>query len=378
MTADPERGLVFVPTGSASPDYYGGLRPGDNRWANSVVALDARTGKLAWGFQLVHHDLWDYDTAAAPLLADLPVDGGRKPVVIAGNKTGFVYVLDRDTGKPVWPVEERPVPQSDVPGETTSPTQPFPTTLAGAHAAVAVAGPGLGAQRRRQGRLPGGAGEDGQAQRLLPAGAGARARHPRQCRRDQLERLRAGSRARPADRQRQQPAVRRAGWSPPTRSTRRGKGDLRAEVSPQRGGPYGMSRAPFMSPSGAPCIAPPWGSLVAVDLKTAQDRLVIAAGLDRGAGAGDRQGRAGLGRAGRADRDRRRAGVQRGHDRPAPARLRRGDRQAALAGRASRQRPRHADDLRGGRRQYLVVAAGGSAKIEEERQSDAVVAFALE
>jgi quinoprotein glucose dehydrogenase len=126
MAVDPERDLVFVPTGSASPDYYGGLRPGDNKWADSVVALHAKTGELAWGFQLVHHDLWDYDTASPPLLATLSHNGQKIPVVIQSNKTGFLYVLNRDTGTPVFPVEERPVPQSDVPGEVTSPTQPIP------------------------------------------------------------------------------------------------------------------------------------------------------------------------------------------------------------------------------------------------------------
>src|SRR2546427_8860988 len=126
MAVDPERDLVFVPTGSASPDYYGGLRPGDKKWATSVVALRARTGEVAWGFQLVHHDLWDYDTASPPLLATIQHDGKNVPVVIQGNKTGFLYVLNRDTGAPVFPVEERPAPQSDVPGEVTSPTQPFP------------------------------------------------------------------------------------------------------------------------------------------------------------------------------------------------------------------------------------------------------------
>jgi quinoprotein glucose dehydrogenase len=126
MVVDPEHDLVFVPTGSASPDYFGGLRPGDNKWANSVVALLAKTGELFWGFQLVHHDLWDYDTASPPLLTTLQHDGKSVPVVIQGNKTGFLYVLNRDTGAPVFPVEERAVPQSDVPGEVTSPTQPFP------------------------------------------------------------------------------------------------------------------------------------------------------------------------------------------------------------------------------------------------------------
>jgi quinoprotein glucose dehydrogenase len=126
MTVDTERDLVFIPTGSASPDYYGGLRPGDDKWANSVVALRGKTGKLVWGFQLVHHDLWDYDTASPPLLATLQRAGKQVPVVIQGNKTGLLYVLNRDTGAPVFRVEERKVPQSDVPTEVTSPTQPFP------------------------------------------------------------------------------------------------------------------------------------------------------------------------------------------------------------------------------------------------------------
>jgi quinoprotein glucose dehydrogenase len=126
IVVDPERGLVFVPTGSASPDYYGGLRPGEDKWADSVVALRAKTGELAWGFQLVHHNLWDYDSASAQLLTTIQRDGKKIPVVVQGNKTGFLYVLNRDTGVPIFPVEERPVPQTDVPGEVTSPTQPFP------------------------------------------------------------------------------------------------------------------------------------------------------------------------------------------------------------------------------------------------------------
>ena len=127
MVVDQERDLVFVPTGSASPDYYGGMRAGDDKWADSIVALHAKTGEVAWGFQLVHHDLWDYDSASPPLLATVRHDGKDVAVVIQGNKTGFLYVLNRDTGEPVFPVEERPVPQTDVPGEVTSPTQPFPS-----------------------------------------------------------------------------------------------------------------------------------------------------------------------------------------------------------------------------------------------------------
>ena len=126
MAVDPERDLVFVPTGSASPDYYGGLRPGDDKWADSVAALRGKTGEFVWGFQLVHHDLWDYDSASPPLLTTLQRGGKTVPVVIQGNKTGFLYVLNRETGAPVFPVEERTVPQTDIPGEVTSPTQPFP------------------------------------------------------------------------------------------------------------------------------------------------------------------------------------------------------------------------------------------------------------
>jgi membrane-bound PQQ-dependent dehydrogenase (glucose/quinate/shikimate family) len=126
MAVDEKRDLVFIPTGSASPDYYGGLRPGDDKWADSIVALRGKTGEFVWGFQLVHHDLWDYDSASPPLLATLPRGGKQVPVVIQGNKTGFLYVLNRETGVPIFPVEERRVPQSDVPGEVTSPTQPIP------------------------------------------------------------------------------------------------------------------------------------------------------------------------------------------------------------------------------------------------------------
>ena len=117
---------MFLPTGSASPDYHGFKRPGDNKWANSVVALKAKTGELVWGFQLVHHDLWDYDTAAQPVLGMLDRGGAPTPVVIAGNKTGHLFVLNRETGVPVFGVEERPVPKGDAEGEDASPTQPFP------------------------------------------------------------------------------------------------------------------------------------------------------------------------------------------------------------------------------------------------------------
>jgi quinoprotein glucose dehydrogenase len=129
IAADSARDLVFVPTGSASPDYYGGERVGDNRYANSIVALRASTGKVVWHFQTVHHDVWDFDNASPPLLATITRDGRRVDVVMQATKTGQLFVLDRDSGKPVFPVEERLVPQSDIYGERTSPTQPFNTVL---------------------------------------------------------------------------------------------------------------------------------------------------------------------------------------------------------------------------------------------------------
>ena len=122
ISADPILGLVFIPTGSPSPDFYGGLRPGDDRDADSVVALDGRTGKRVWAFQTAHHNLWDYDLAAEPLLFTFRA---TTPAVAIATKSGQVFVLDRRTGDPLYPVIERSVPQTDVPGESTSPTQPF-------------------------------------------------------------------------------------------------------------------------------------------------------------------------------------------------------------------------------------------------------------
>jgi quinoprotein glucose dehydrogenase len=127
FSADPALGLVYIPVGTPTNDYYGGDRKGDNLYAESLLAIEADSGKLVWHFQGVHHGLWDYDFPAAPTLADINVDGRRIKAVAQVSKQGFTYVFDRATGKPVWPVEERPVPQSVVPGEKTSPTQPFPT-----------------------------------------------------------------------------------------------------------------------------------------------------------------------------------------------------------------------------------------------------------
>jgi quinoprotein glucose dehydrogenase len=127
MSVDDERGIVYIPTGSATYDFYGADRHGQNLFANSILALDAKTGKRLWHFQTVHHDLWDLDNVSAPMLVSVMHNGEKVDVVAHAGKTGFLYVFNRVTGQPLWPIEERPVPKTDVPGEWSSPTQPFPT-----------------------------------------------------------------------------------------------------------------------------------------------------------------------------------------------------------------------------------------------------------
>jgi quinoprotein glucose dehydrogenase len=127
ISADLERGLVYLPVEAPTSDFYGGHRPGNNLYSSSLVCIDARTGARRWHFQLVHHDIWDYDTPAPPVLLDITVGGKRIPAVAQVTKQGFTYVFDRVTGAPVWPIVETAVPQSDVPGEVTAATQPFPT-----------------------------------------------------------------------------------------------------------------------------------------------------------------------------------------------------------------------------------------------------------
>ena len=127
MSADPERGLVYIPTNPPTVDFYGGFRPGDNLFGTSVIALDVQTGERVWHFQTVHHDIWNFDNPTAPILLDVTIDGEPTPIVVQTTKQGWAYTFNRETGEPIWPIEERLVPQSEVPGEQLSPTQPFPT-----------------------------------------------------------------------------------------------------------------------------------------------------------------------------------------------------------------------------------------------------------
>jgi quinoprotein glucose dehydrogenase len=379
MSVDPDRDLVFIPTGSASPDYYGGLRPGDNKWANSVVALHAKTGQMAWGFQLVHHDLWDYDTASPPLLATLR-HGRTKPVpvVIQGNKTGMLYVLDRDTGNPVFPVEERLVPQSDVPGEATSPTQPFP-----------VAPPPLTLQRISADAAWGPTPEDRET-----------------CRKWMLE-LRTGSIFTPPSLQgslfmpgnlggmtwsgyafdpqhgllvvntnnlvaKAKLIPREDFWKP---GNRREDGDY----APQAGAPFGLFRRFLQSPSDLPCTAPPWGMLTAVDMTQGKIKWQVPLGSMQDFGGKHPPiplGSISLGGpittagglifiAGTFDPFIRAFDVETGKELWKA--------QLPASGNATPM------TYRLGRtgKQYLVIAAGGHSKITEESLGDALVAFTL-
>jgi quinoprotein glucose dehydrogenase len=264
LSVDVERGLVFVPTGSPSPDHYGGIRKGDNKWANSVVALRAATGELVWGFQVVHHDLWDYDVASQPTLFAWK-DG--TPAIAITTKMGRVFVLDRLTGTPLIPVEERAVPKSDVPGEDASPTQPY-------------SGISVVPERLTPGDAWGATPEDRQWCREKIAASrsegiftppslqgtivfpgfvggvnwGSSAYDPKR-------RLLFMNTNRVAFLLRLIPRDKLAAEAAQVPS-----GGVRAELAAQAGTPYGMYRAPLLAPSGVPCNAPPWGTVAAVDL----------------------------------------------------------------------------------------------------------------
>ena len=127
MSADPERGLVYIPTNPPTIDFFGGFRPGDGLFGTSVIALDVQTGERVWHFQTVHHDIWNFDNPTAPIALDVVVDGQPTPILVQTTKQGWAYTFNRETGEPIWPIVERPVPASEVPGESLSPTQPFPT-----------------------------------------------------------------------------------------------------------------------------------------------------------------------------------------------------------------------------------------------------------
>ena len=378
MAVDQKRDLVFIPTGSASPDYYGGLRPGDNKWANSVVALHAKTGAIAWGFQLVHHDLWDYDSASPPLLATLRHGVEDVPVVIQGNKAGFLYVLNRDTGKPMFPVEERPVPKSDILGEVASPTQPFP-----------VAPPPLALQKVSAEDAWGPTPQDRETCRNWIRGL----RNEGIFTPPSLQ----GSLAVPGnlggltwsgyafDPQHSLLVVNTNNLIAKAKLIPRadfGRNHLRSEdgdYAPQAGAPYGLFRRFLQSPSDLPCIAPPWGVLTAVDMTEGKIRWQIPLGSMQDFGGKQPPlppGSITLGGpivtagglvliAGTFDPFLRALDIETGRE----------------LWKAELPATGHATPmtylLGANGKQYVVIAAGGHPKITEESLGDALVAFTL-
>jgi quinoprotein glucose dehydrogenase len=281
IAADPKRDLVFLPTTSPAVDYYGVTRLGDNRYANSVVALHAGTGRIAWHFQTVHHDLWDYDNAAPPALVTLP-DG--RDAVLQGTKTAQLFVLDRATGAPLFPVEERAVPKSDVAGEVTSPTQPLsalstgfrrltdadiwgasPEDLAECRARFAALrydGPFTPPSERGSIMLPANFGgshwggvayDSGRGIAIVPNNrlAAVVTLIPREKWKVMKEKLTQGERV--------------------------GK-----EFTDMQGTPYVMQRETWLSSRRSPCTAPPFGSLTAISLKTGRTLWDVPLGTDEG------------------------------------------------------------------------------------------------
>ncbi len=267
MSVDPERGLVFLPTATAAPNNYGGLRPGDNRYANSVVALRAADGSVAWHFQIVHHDVWDLDLPAQPILVDLERDGRQVPVVIQLTKQGLIFVLNRETGVPVFPVEERPVPTDGVPGEVLSPTQPFPVRPAPVGATKYTADDAWGftvfdrAACRQKLKSFGRAGLyeppslDGT---LLIASAnnwGGAAWDPQR----QLLVL-------PVTQAPIFTRLKRTADVTPEELNKPRMGPIGPPM-PMAGTPYSFEFGPVLSPLFSPCTPPPWGELLALDLR---------------------------------------------------------------------------------------------------------------
>ncbi len=269
MSVDIERGLVFLPTTSPSPDFYGGLRPGDNRHANSVVALDAETGVVVWSFQTIHHDVWDYDLPAQPGLYSVWKDGKSHDVVAQVAKTGFVFVLDRDTGEPFLPVDERPVNQRAVAGEDLSPSQPYPAVTPAIVPNELAPDDAFGVtwfDKRHCHKLIEGALSEGlftppseQGTILYPftgggANWGSAAFDPaRNLLVVNMSNIAHHITLIPADRVEEAQEIFHD-----------------QEVSPQEGAPYGMKRETLLSPLELPCTPPPWGVIAGIDLASGQ------------------------------------------------------------------------------------------------------------
>ena len=269
MSVDPDKGLVFIPTGSASPDFYGGKRLGDNRFANSLLALDANTGQLRWHQQLIHHDLWDYDLASQPALVEMERRGAPISAVIQATKNGMLFVFERDTGKPLAAMNEQVVPRSNMPGEVAAPTQPFSSIPAlvehrplGKDDAWGLTFWDRGKCRdlirkhRNEGVFTP---PDSLGTIMWPSNLGG---------------VNWSGISYDARTQRVLAVVNHLAMvvtllSPADMEKQRASGEYpHSEFAYQRGAPYAMRREALLSPWGLPCTAPPWGTLVNVDLRT--------------------------------------------------------------------------------------------------------------
>jgi quinoprotein glucose dehydrogenase len=282
LSVDADRDLVFVPTSSPSPDYYGGERPGRNSYADSVVALRGSTGELVWHFQIVHHNIFDYDLPAQPSLITVRKDGRDIPAVVQPTKMGFLYFLHRETGEPIFPVEERPVPQSDVPGENSWPTQPFPTIPPPLAPTTLSADDAWGLTPWDQ----------GQCRNLIeryrndgiftPSSLEGTIQYP-----GLSGGTNWGSTAFESDRgwvilnMSHLPSL--SGLIPRQKlESRQFDVPDDAAISQMRGTPYGLYRVPaLLSPLGLPCTKPPWGTLVAVDTATGEVKWEVPLGTVR-------------------------------------------------------------------------------------------------
>jgi len=273
MSVDEEHGYILVPTGSPSPDFFGGKRLGSDRFANSLLALDVATGKLAWHQQLIHHDLWDFDVAAQPVLVDIEVQGIPVPAVIQATKTGMLYVFDRTKGQALFPITERAVPGSKVAGEEASPTQPFSSI------------PSLVSQRRLEPDDAWGVTfwDRGKCRDMIAEHRNEGIFTPPDTRGTILSPsyiggVNWGGIAFDQSRQRVFAAVNHMPMvvtllNQETLEQQAKSDDYpHSEFARQAGTPYGMRREPLLSPWGLPCTAPPWGSLVSIDLR--RNRIV--------------------------------------------------------------------------------------------------------
>jgi quinoprotein glucose dehydrogenase len=285
MSIDEDSGLVLVPTGSASPDFFGGTRLGSNRFADSLLALDAKSGKLVWHQQLVHHDLWDYDLAAQPVLGDIEVQGVPVPAVIQATKTGMLYVFDRTKGQPLFPITEKPVPPSFVAGEQAAPTQPFSSIASLVSQKPVDPADAWGVTFWDRGRCRDLLSEHRNEGIFTPPDPHGTIVSP-----GYIGGVNWGGVAFDEARQRVIAAVNHL----PMLVTLVPQAELQEQMSSgnfpnsefakQAGTPYAMRREPLLSPWGLPCTAPPWGTLVSVDLR--RNRIVWQVPLGSTAGVG--------------------------------------------------------------------------------------------